>query len=105
MVGGRCCGQTARNGGTVPAISRSKLATLSSCWTSISSFTLAEYVSVMPSVMHSLRRVEVEEHPFVKQAKQIAREAGSTDNATVNWALKLLEDSLSFGNRGHGRSV
>ena len=39
------------------------------------------------------------EHPFVAQAKQLAREAGSTDNATINWALKLLEDSLAFGNQ------
>lgn len=47
----------------------------------------------------SLHRTEVQESPNVRQAKQLAREAGSTDNNTINWALALIEQRLAFENR------
>jgi hypothetical protein len=46
-----------------------------------------------------MQRQEASEHPFVQQAKQFAKETGTSDNATINWAVKLLEDSLAFGNQ------
>jgi hypothetical protein len=49
-------------------------------------------------MMHRPIVRDVQEHPHVKEARSVAKDAGSMDNATINWALKLIEERDSFAN-------
>jgi len=47
----------------------------------------------------AMHRSESQEHPFVKEAKELAKQAGSTDNGLINWIVRMKEEALAFGNR------
>ena len=46
-----------------------------------------------------MHRAEQPDHPFVIEARKLAQQAGTDDNRIINWAVKLQEDALEFGNR------
>jgi hypothetical protein len=47
---------------------------------------------------HHVHRTEANEHPFLTEAKKLAKQAGTDDNRLINWAVRLQEEALAFGN-------
>jgi hypothetical protein len=47
---------------------------------------------------HHTHRPEPAEHPFVAEARKLAKQAGTDDNRIINWAVRLQEEALAFGN-------
>jgi hypothetical protein len=46
----------------------------------------------------SIHRSESGEHPFLTEAKKLAKQAGTDDNRIINWAVRLQEEQLVFVN-------
>jgi hypothetical protein len=47
----------------------------------------------------SLYRTESTEHPYISNAKEWAKQAGTDYNWVINWAVRLQEEALAFGNK------